>query len=100
MALRIDEAQVRALRSLPGVVAINADIPEQAQLTEALPFVSAPWFQQSRDYPLHYDFASRHLEPFAGMSATVKWLGVFGMLVGRLEVFTLLILFLPTYWRH
>ena len=39
-------------------------------------------------------------ETFAGMSATVKWLGVFGMLVGRLEVFTLLILFLPTYWRH
>ncbi len=37
---------------------------------------------------------------FADTSATVKWLGVFGMLVGRLEVFTLLILFLPAYWRH
>ncbi|MFC1688610.1 TrkH family potassium uptake protein [Pseudomonadota bacterium] len=37
---------------------------------------------------------------FASMSPTVKWLGVFGMLVGRLEVFTLLILFLPSYWRH
>lgn len=37
---------------------------------------------------------------FASVSATVKWLGVFGMLVGRLEVFTLLILFLPAYWRH
>lgn len=37
---------------------------------------------------------------FTTMSDTVKWLGVFGMLVGRLEVFTLLILFLPSYWRH
>jgi trk system potassium uptake protein TrkH len=30
----------------------------------------------------------------------VKWLAVFGMLVGRLEIFTLLILFLPAFWRH
>lgn len=37
---------------------------------------------------------------FAIVSPVVKWLGVFGMLVGRLEVFTLLILFLPMYWRH
>ena len=37
---------------------------------------------------------------FAGMTSTVKWLAIFGMLVGRLEVFTLLILFLPAYWRH
>lgn len=36
---------------------------------------------------------------FAGMSATVKWLGIFSMLVGRLEIFTLLMLFLPRYWR-
>ena len=37
---------------------------------------------------------------FAGVDSVIKWLGVFGMLVGRLEVFTLLILFLPAYWRH
>ncbi|EMR12159.1 TrkH family potassium uptake protein [Methylophaga lonarensis MPL] len=37
---------------------------------------------------------------FATVDAIVKWLGVFAMLVGRLEVFTLLILFLPTYWRN
>ncbi|MDT8320967.1 MAG: TrkH family potassium uptake protein [Xanthomonadales bacterium] len=37
---------------------------------------------------------------FASVSPTVKWLGIFGMLVGRLEVFTLLILFLPAYWRN
>ncbi len=36
---------------------------------------------------------------FAGTGAMVKWLAVFAMLVGRLEVFTLLILFLPAYWR-
>lgn len=37
---------------------------------------------------------------FATVGPIVKWLGVFAMLVGRLEVFTLLILFLPAYWRH
>jgi len=37
---------------------------------------------------------------FATVNPVVKWLGIFGMLVGRLEVFTLLILFLPAYWRH
>jgi trk system potassium uptake protein TrkH len=37
---------------------------------------------------------------FATVSPEVKWLGMCGMLIGRLEVFTLLILFLPSYWRH
>ncbi|EIC22444.1 TrkH family potassium uptake protein [Thiorhodovibrio frisius] len=37
---------------------------------------------------------------FTTMDPVVKWLGVFGMLAGRLEIFTLLILFLPAYWRH
>jgi trk system potassium uptake protein TrkH len=37
---------------------------------------------------------------FATVSPVVKWLAVFGMLVGRLEVFTLLILFTPAFWRH
>jgi trk system potassium uptake protein TrkH len=37
---------------------------------------------------------------FATVSPVVKWLGIFGMLVGRLEVFTLLILFMPAYWRN
>jgi trk system potassium uptake protein len=37
---------------------------------------------------------------FATVDPVIKWLGVFGMLAGRLEIFTLLILFLPAYWRH
>lgn len=37
---------------------------------------------------------------FAAVSAPAKWLAMFGMLLGRLEVFTLLILFLPSFWRH
>ena len=37
---------------------------------------------------------------FTTVSDVVKWLSIFGMLVGRLEVFTLMILFLPAYWRH
>jgi trk system potassium uptake protein TrkH len=37
---------------------------------------------------------------FATVNDAVKWLGIFAMLAGRLEVFTLLILFLPAYWRN
>jgi trk system potassium uptake protein TrkH len=37
---------------------------------------------------------------FATVSPAVKWLAMLAMLIGRLEVFTLLILFLPSYWRH
>ena len=37
---------------------------------------------------------------FTTVSPVVKWLGICGMLVGRLEVFTLLVLFLPAFWRH
>jgi trk system potassium uptake protein TrkH len=37
---------------------------------------------------------------FASVGPAVKWLGVIGMLVGRLEVFTFLILFMPFYWRN
>ncbi len=37
---------------------------------------------------------------FTTVGPVVKWLGVFGMLFGRLEVFTLLILLLPAYWRY
>lgn len=36
---------------------------------------------------------------FADVSHLAKWLGVIGMLVGRLEVFTLLILLMPAFWR-
>jgi trk system potassium uptake protein TrkH len=39
-------------------------------------------------------------ENFAGVNDGVKWLGIIGMLAGRLEIFTLLILLLPSYWRH
>lgn len=37
---------------------------------------------------------------FAQANDVVKWLGSFGMLVGRLEVFTLLVVFMPSFWRH
>ncbi len=37
---------------------------------------------------------------FTTVNPVVKWLGIFGMLAGRLEIFTLLILFLPAYWRN
>jgi trk system potassium uptake protein TrkH len=37
---------------------------------------------------------------FESVSPVVKWLAICAMLVGRLEVFTLLILFLPSFWRH
>ncbi len=37
---------------------------------------------------------------FTTVDPVVKWLAVFSMLAGRLEIFTLLILFLPAYWKN
>lgn len=37
---------------------------------------------------------------YGGLSATVKWILSFAMLLGRLEVFTLLVLFTPMFWRR
>lgn len=37
---------------------------------------------------------------YAQVNDTAKWVLCFSMLLGRLEVFTLLILFTPTFWRR
>ncbi len=37
---------------------------------------------------------------FATQSNAVKWMACFAMLLGRLEIFTLLILLTPAFWRH
>jgi len=37
---------------------------------------------------------------FMSLSDTAKWVSVAGMLLGRLEIFTLLVLVTPTFWRH
>ncbi|UDG80090.1 Trk system potassium transporter TrkH [Candidatus Steffania adelgidicola] len=37
---------------------------------------------------------------FASMNAVAKWILILTMLCGRLEVFTLLVLFTPTFWRE
>ncbi len=39
-------------------------------------------------------------ENYGGLPDTTKWLLSFGMLLGRLEIFTLLVLFTPAFWRH
>jgi len=36
---------------------------------------------------------------FASLSDASKWVSCFAMLLGRLEIFTLLILFTPMFWR-
>ena len=36
---------------------------------------------------------------FMSISDTAKWISVVGMLLGRLEIFTLLVLITPTFWR-
>ena len=36
---------------------------------------------------------------FGGVGAVEKWSAVCGMLLGRLEIFTLLVLITPTFWR-
>jgi trk system potassium uptake protein TrkH len=37
---------------------------------------------------------------FTTLSNPAKWIAVAGMLLGRLEIFTLLVLITPTFWRH
>ena len=37
---------------------------------------------------------------FMSLSDPAKWISVIGMLLGRLEIFTLLVLITPTFWRH
>lgn len=37
---------------------------------------------------------------YAGLTTTVKWILCFAMLLGRLEIFTLLVLFMPMFWRR
>jgi trk system potassium uptake protein TrkH len=36
---------------------------------------------------------------FATLPNAAKWLLCFGMLIGRLEIMTVLVLFVPTFWR-
>ena len=36
---------------------------------------------------------------FASLPDTAKWLLALGMLLGRLELFTVLVLFSPAFWR-
>jgi trk system potassium uptake protein TrkH len=36
---------------------------------------------------------------YAGLGVLDKWVLCFSMLLGRLEVFTLLVLFMPAFWR-
>ena len=37
---------------------------------------------------------------FMTLTDPAKWIAVVGMLLGRLEIFTLLVLITPTFWRH
>jgi len=37
---------------------------------------------------------------WGGLNQTTKWLMSFAMLLGRLEIFTVLVLLTPTYWKH
>jgi len=37
---------------------------------------------------------------YAGLSMSAKWVSAFLMLLGRLELFTLLVLFSPSFWRR
>ncbi len=37
---------------------------------------------------------------FMSLSDIAKWISIAGMLLGRLEIFTLLVLITPTFWRH
>ena len=40
-----------------------------------------------------------HSRNFGELSSVAKWILSFAMLLGRLEIFTLLILFFPGFWK-
>jgi len=37
---------------------------------------------------------------FANVGPTAKWMLCFAMLMGRLEIFTLLVMLSPAFWKH
>ena len=37
---------------------------------------------------------------FMSLSDSAKWIAIAGMLLGRLEIFTLIVLFTPVFWRR
>jgi trk system potassium uptake protein TrkH len=37
---------------------------------------------------------------FMDVNDAAKWVSIVGMLLGRLEIFTLLVLVTPVFWRH
>ena len=39
-------------------------------------------------------------ENFIGLTDPAKWALSFAMMLGRLEIFTLLVLISPTFWEH
>ena len=39
-------------------------------------------------------------QTYGELNAAAKWILCFAMLLGRLEVFTLLVLFMPMFWRR
>ena len=36
---------------------------------------------------------------FYGLSLSAKWILIFSMLLGRLELLTILVIFLPAFWK-
>ena len=37
---------------------------------------------------------------FIALTDAAKWISIISMLLGRLEIFTLLVLISPAFWRH
>ena len=62
--------------------------------------LALPAVGQQQEWVLDHVSYNLKTGSFAGTNDIVKWLGTLGMLAGRLEIFTLLVLFLPAYWRN
>ena len=39
------------------------------------------------------------MDNFAGVPLTGKWILIFSMLLGRLEIYTIIVLLMPAFWR-
>ncbi|MGB5219151.1 MAG: hypothetical protein WBN66_12730 [Smithella sp.] len=39
------------------------------------------------------------MDNFAGVPVVGKWILIFAMLLGRLEIYTIIVLLMPAFWR-
>lgn len=95
----VGDAVIEAVGGFLGVYIIVFSVLLLAMLATGLNFVSAfsAVAASINNLGPGLDSVSAH---YADITAPAKWIMCFAMLLGRLEVFTLLVLFSPLFWKR